>query len=375
MLQENVNRNLLLIIFIPLFYPIPSVAYDLTDSLSIEGTATAVVQHADLDNVFNETGNEVSDTGRGTAVLDVGVNYHPTDNDEIQITYSFAEGEALNGIEAFSLAPYADDLEEDLSDINNSGRYNLLEAWYKHTFNFSEQASLGFTAGIIGSTGYIDDNEYANDEISQFMNEIFVNNTLANLPDYDVGAALEFESGLWSVKAVVMESENDDRNDYHYYAIQIGHHVTTRWGAGNYRLYVYTTDDEFVDSDGTGENSLTGFGVSIDQQINESVGIFARLGVQDDEVPVDHDEMISIGLSFTGSNWSRTEDTVGVGIAFLDGAKDSEINNTTALEAFYNYVFSDHFDLSLDAQWIEDDLRKEKDPEGFLVGLRFNAIF
>ena len=282
MLQENMYRVLLLIIFTFQFYPISSVAYDLTDSLSIDGTATAVVQHADLDNVFNDTGDEISDTGRGTTVLDVGVNYHPSDNDEVQITYSFAEGEALNGIEAFSLAPFADDLEEDLSDINNSGRYNLLEAWYKHTFNFSEQASLGFTAGIIGSSSYIDDNVYANDEISQFMNEIFVNNTLANLPDYDVGAALEFESGLWSVKAVVMESENDDRNDYHYYAIQIGHHVTTRWGIGNYRFYGFTTDDEFVDNDGTGKDSLTGFGISIDQQINESVGLFARLGVQDD---------------------------------------------------------------------------------------------
>ena len=85
--------------------------------------------------------------------------------------------------------------------------------------------------------------------------------------------------------------------------------------------------------------------------------------------------MISIGLSFNGSNWNREKDIIGIGMAFLDGAKDSEINNTTALEAFYNYTFSDHFDLSLDAQCIEDDLRNEKDPEGFLVGLRFNAIF
>lgn len=377
MLHGSIIRISLLGIFITTFHPGTSTAYDLTDSFSIEGTATTVVQHADLDNVFNESGNKVSDTGRGAAILDIGINFHPTDNDEFQITYSFSEGEAINGIEAFSLAPFADDLEEDLSDINSSDRYNLLEAWYKHTFNISEQSSLGITAGIIGSTGYIDENEYANDEISQFMNDIFVNNTLANLPDYDLGAALEFESGLWSVKAVAMESENDDRNDYNYYAIQIGHHVTTRWGTGNYRIYAFSTDNEFVDSDGNGEDKLIGYGLSIDQQISESAGFFARLGIQDDEVPVDHDEMISFGISIAGNNWNRPDDTLGAAIAFLDGASksSSEIKNTKAFETYYRYVFSDYFDLTLDAQWVEDDQRESKNPEGALIGLRFNANF
>ena len=377
MIRGSIIRISLLAIFITTFHPGTSTAYDLTDSFSIEGTATAVVQHADLDNVFNESDNKVSDTVRGATILDIGLNYHPTDNDEFQITYSFAEGEAINGIEAFSLAPYADDLEEDLSDINYSDRYNLLEAWYKHTFNFSEQSSLGITAGIIGSSGYIDDNEYANDEISQFMNDIFVNNTLANLPDYDVGAALEFESGLWSVKAVAMESENDDRNNYNYYAIQIGHHVATRWGTGNYRIYAFSTDNEFVDNDGMGEDNLIGYGLSLDQQINESIGAFARIGIQDDEVPVDHDEMISFGISIAGNKWNRPDDTLGAAIAFLDGASksSSEINDTKAFETYYRYIFSDYFDLTLDAQWIEDDLRESKDPKGILIGLRFNANY
>lgn len=377
MLQANINRITLVVFFILSFYSGISSAYDLTDSISIEATATAIAQHADLDDVFNEAGNEISDTGRSAATLDIGINFHPTDKDEFQIIYSFAEGQAINGIGAFSLAPFADDLEEDLSDINRSDRYNLLEAWYKHTFNFSEQTSLGITAGIISSSGYIDDNAYANDEVSQFMNDIFVNNTLANLPDYDVGAALEFESGLWSVKAVALESENDDRNDYNYYAFQIGHHVTNLWGAGNYRIYAFSTNDEFIENDGTGEDKVIGYGLSIDQQLSEILGFFTRLALQEDKVPVDHDEMISFGLSIAGNRWNRPNDTFGAAIAFLDGASksSSDINNTQAFETYYRYVFTDYFDLTLDAQWIEDDLRENKDPEGILLGLRFNANF
>lgn len=371
------NRLLILTISIISFIPITSTAYDLTDSFSVEGTATVVVQHADLDNVFNDAGNEISDTNRGAVILDVGLNYHPTDNDEFQISLGFAEGEAINGLGAFSLAPFADDLEEDLSDINSSGRYNLFEAWYKHTFNFSERTSLGITAGIIASSSYIDDNEYANDEISQFMNDAFVNSTLANLPDYDVGAAFEFESGLWSFNAVIMDSENEDGNDYNYYAVQIGHHVTTRWGAGNYRIYAFTTDDEFVENDGNGEDRLSGYGLSIDQQVSENVGVFARIGIQDDDVPVDHDKMFSFGVSISGKKWNRENDQLGIGVAFLDGASNesSGIKDTKALEAYYRYVFSDYFDLTLDAQWIDDDLRDEEDPEGALIGLRLNANF
>ncbi|MFK7816995.1 MAG: carbohydrate porin [Gammaproteobacteria bacterium] len=377
MRQRSIKIIIWTTIFIAIISPNTSSAYDLTDSISIEATATAIAQHADLDNVLNESGNEISDTGRSATTLDIGINFHPTDNDEFQIIYSFAEGEAINGIGGFSLAPFADDLEEDLSDINSSDRYNLLEAWYKHTFDFNEQASLGITTGIISSSGYIDDNEYANDEVSQFMNDIFVNNTLANLPDYDVGAALEFESGLWSVKAVALESENEDRNDYNYYAFQIGHHVTTHWGAGNYRVYAFSTNDEFIDNDGIKEDKLIGYGLSMDQQISENIGFFARLAWQEDKVPVDHNEMISFGLSIAGNRWNRPNDTFGAAIAFLDGASksSSEINNTQVFEAYYKYLLTDHFDLTLDAQWIEDNLRESKDPEGALLALRFNANF
>ena len=181
-----------LMILIP-YHSISSLAYDFTESFSIEGTLTSVAQHAELDNVVKEDGSNQSDTTRAAVVLDIGANYRPTEHDEFQLVYSFAEGEALNGLEAFSLTPYVDDLEEDLSDINNSGRYNLLEAWYKHTFEFSEVNTFGITLGIIDATGYIDDNEYANDEVSQFMNDIFKNNTLANLISFDTGAALEFK--------------------------------------------------------------------------------------------------------------------------------------------------------------------------------------
>jgi len=347
-------------------------ALDLNDFISIEVTITGVSQYADFDNVSSEDGSRIDDTIRGATSIDIGANFHPTENDEFQVTYSFAEGEAINGIEAFTLAPFADDLEEDLSDINGSGRYNLLEAWYKHVFPFSDNNFLAITLGIIGSTGFIDDNEYANDEISQFMNDVFVNNTLANLPDYDSGSAVELYVGSWSLKGVVMNSENDSDNHYNYYAIQIGRHITNTLGDGNYRIYGYRTDKEFLDASDTKNERLSGIGISIDQQLNDTVGVFARAATQSDDAAIDHDEMISFGLNIMGTNWNRPNDSIGIGMGYLNGAKNSGIKDTVAAEAYYQYLLTDNIDMSIDAQWIKDSIEDDDNPEGLLLGLRVN---
>jgi len=347
-------------------------ALDLNDFISIEVTITGVSQYADFDNASSEDGSRIDDTIRSAASIDIGANFHPTENDEFQVTYSFAEGEAINGVEAFTLAPFADDLEEDLSDINGSGRYNLLEAWYKHDFPLSDNNFLAITLGIIGSTGFIDDNEYANDEISQFMNDVFVNNTLANLPDYDSGSAVELYVGSWSLKGVVMNSENDSDNHYNYYAIQIGRHITNTLGDGNYRIYGYRTDKEFLDASDTKNERLSGIGISIDQQLNDTVGVFARAATQSDDAAIDHDEMISFGLNIMGTNWNRPNDSIGIGMGYLNGAKNSGIKDTVAAEAYYQYLLTDNIDMSIDAQWIKDSIEDDDNPEGLLLGLRVN---
>lgn len=341
----------------------------------IEGTLTLMSQHAELDGIFDEDDNKISNANRSAAVINIDANFYPTENDQLQVTYSFAESTTINGLEAFTLTPYAGDLEEDLSDINSSGRYNLLEAWYKHNFILNENTSIGITLGIIGSTAYIDSNEIANDEISQFMNNIFVNNTLANLPDYDKGAALEFNSGPWSLDAVIMNSENDDQNDYNYYSIQMSYQLTTKWGLGNYRLYGFTTDEGFLDTDGIDKEKLAGFGLSADQQLSQSTSLFARFGTQKDDAALDHDKMISAGASISGNSWGRSSDTLAIGFAFLHGANDSEIDHTVTLETYYKFMLSEIFDITIDVQWIEDDLESDEAAEGYVVGLRFDTSF
>jgi hypothetical protein len=58
--------------------------------------------------------------------------------------------------------------------------------------------------GILDSTDYLDGNEYANDELTRFSSEAFVNSGSYGLPSYDAGLAPERECGPGSANEIGM---------------------------------------------------------------------------------------------------------------------------------------------------------------------------
>ena len=360
-------------VFIILSAPLVAFAHDINEKLAIEGVLTGVYQYADTDI------SGIGSADRGAAVFDLGVNFHPTDSDEFQVTLSYAAGNALNYLDMFSLAPYADDLEDDLKDINGRNRDYLLEAWYKHVFTLSEETTLGVTGGIIDSTAYIDDNAFANDETGQFMNEVFVNHKNVNLPSYDLGGVVEFDVSNISIRALAMntkyERENGAFQNYNYFAAQIGYLLATALGEGNYRLYGFMTNDRFESFDGGDDEHLQGFGISADQELGEILGAFARFGWQDDESVIDHDSIYSGGFNINGNIWGRETDEIGIGYAYMDGADESDIKHTHAAETYLKLALSDYNDITFDVQYIKDSVQHGDDSEGFIYGVRVNAYF
>lgn len=356
----------------------PALAYEVTEQLNIGSISSAVVQYGDFDDVFTEQGKKRSDAIGGSVAADLWINFHPTEGDEFQMTLSYAVGNALNKINPFTLAPYADDLEADLKNINGRNRDYLLESWYKHTFEVGANASLGVTVGIIDSAVYMDENAFANDETSQFMNDTFVNSTLANLPSYDGGGALKYESGNWQLKAVIMNSRNEAERSYMYYGGQVAYTLETALGEGNYRLNGHTTSGDFENAAVTSsDESLKGLGFSADQQLTEHLGIFTRLGWQDDAVAVDHDQLYSGGANINGGLWGRTGDEIGIAYAYLKGAQGSGLDKTQAFETYARFSVSAHADFTVDVQYILDssDENNNASPEGTIIGGRLSTYF
>lgn len=370
-MHANIKKSWLVpaVIALPIVVT-PALAYEITDELSLDVQLSGVYQYADFDD-----GVELSDTGRATAVLDMGLNFQPTERDEFNIAFSFATGNALNAVNPFTLAPYADDLEDDLEDINGRSRDYLLEAWYKHTFPLADANDLGVTLGIIDATGYLDDNAYANDENAQFLNDVFVNNPLANLPSYDGGGVVEWDAGPLTVRGLVMNSQTEEERDFNYYGLQVGYSLDTAVGEGTYRLYGYITDDEFFDEQADDREPLQGIGVSLDQALGDTFGLFARVAWQDDAAVVDHDQLYSAGVQLNGALWGRDEDAAGLGYAYLAGADSGDIDQTQALEGYVRFQISEYSDASLSLQYLQDELDEGEDQEGWIYGMRVNAYF
>jgi len=224
--------------------------YEINDKLSIGGIIAGEWQYQDL----NEAPGFDSE-GRGAMVFQPEISFTLTDSDEVFAKFGFGAGNGLmeDGQSPFILAPWAADVQDDYKNINARNRDYLLTAWYKHTFSFSENNSLWLTGGIIDACDYMDENVFANDEFTQFMNEALVNGPNAFLPSYDIGGAVEWELGAFSIKGVAMAmgtngEEGEFEEPYNFYGMQFGYSVDFGLGEGNYRVIFDTTSSDFSTS-------------------------------------------------------------------------------------------------------------------------------
>ena len=192
-----------------------ALGYDVTDKFFVGGILAGAYQYQWVDGDENK--------GRGAVPFEPEISFRPTANDEIFAKFGFAAGNGLNDVTDFNLSPWAANLEDDVKDINGRNRDYLLTAWYMHVFEFSENNALEMIGGIIDATDYVDENAYANDEFTQFMNEALVSGPSGFAPSFDIGGAVEWEIGIWEITVVGMNvGENDDGNNFNFFAGQIG---------------------------------------------------------------------------------------------------------------------------------------------------------
>lgn len=343
---------------------------EVTNKLSIEGVLAGAFQYQDLRDA-----PDFSNTGRGAVSFQPEISFKPTQKDELFAKLGFAEGNGLNDVSPFVLSPWAAALEDDVKNINGSSRDYLLTAWYKHTFEFSERHALGLTAGLIDATDYLDNNAYSNDEYTQFMNEALVNGPNAFLPSYDTGGAFEWGMGDFSLDGVVMYiNENDEGNSYNFYGVQLHYRLEASLGKGNYRVLVDWSSADFSDPAGISQERRSAIILPCDQEIGEMLGVWIRFGWQDDKSAVVFGHIYSGGIDIKGKLWGRERDNIGIGYALLGGG-NQDIDKTHVAEAYVRFMLHRYVALTLDVQYMRDDLKSGEGPKGFIYGIRMAAHF
>ncbi|MGD8775467.1 MAG: carbohydrate porin [Syntrophobacterales bacterium] len=345
--------------------------YEITDKFSIGGILAGAYQYEDVESGENHD--------RGALPFQPEISFTPTENDAFFTKFGFAAGNGLNDVTSFTLSPWGADLEDDVKDINGRNRDYLLTVWYKHTFQFNESHTLGLTGGIIDATDYIDVNTFSNDEYTQFMNEALVNAPNFFAPSYDTGAALQWEYG-WdihkvAIKAVAMNvGENDDGNNYNFFATQLGYKLITSLGEGNYRLNIAATNKAFLDTAGDDKENRAYVILSLDQELGAIVGLWLRIGSQDDAAAIDFQNIYSGGINIGGNLWGREEDNIGVGYGYLDGG-NLDIDNSQVAELYARFVINKYFAVTPDIQYMRDKYKNGDVIKGFIFGIRLAAGF
>ncbi len=144
--------------------------------------------------------------------------------------------------------------------------------------------------------------------------------------------------------------------------------------------------------------SRPGVSLNLEQQVTETFGVFARAGWADGNVEpwdfADIDRTASAGVSMTGKQWGRPDDTIGIagvvngissthaayfnagGLGLLIG--DGQLPNPAPegiIEAYYSYAITSATKVSFDYQFIANPAyATERGPVNVFAG-RFHTAF
>ena len=224
----------------------------------------------------------------------------------------------------------------------------------------------------------------ANDETSQFLGDIFRNAPVISFGDNAIGLKAVYETDSIDIAAQYLNVENtveigpdeevnnDDITRHGFVSAQ----VNFKPGfiedmEGNYRVYVWGLLDGGVKWEDGKNTTDYGFGVSIDQQLSDIFGVFARYSWKRD------DAVSSTIGAFEGDiespcnqTWSigaqakikalGDEDIVGLAFGQMmisDKAKDAyeyDFKAEDHLEVYYSWNISDYLAVTPSIQYVNN---------------------
>jgi high affinity Mn2+ porin len=264
---------------------------------------------------------------------------------------------------------------------------------------------LVLTVGKFSVGDVFDSNRYAHDPRADFMNWTVIDtgtfDYAADAWGYTYGAAAEWYRGDWTLRGGLFDLSDvpnskmlDAKFDQFQTIAEIEHRHTLAGQPGAIRLTGFLTrgrmghfDDALGLAAATGQladtalvrkySSRGGVGLTVEQQLGEDLGVFARAGYAEGDSEsyefTDVDETAAVGLSLAGKRWGRADDTVGaavvvngasghrlaylaaggLGILVGDGALVRS-GAETIFETYYDLAVVKAAHLSLDYQFIDN---------------------
>lgn len=328
-----------------------------------EALARRIVVGATATGAIQQTlGAEPSDRNVGVGSTDLLFVGRPAPSATL---FADLEAKGGNGLDA-SLGTRVNDRAGSLQDSDGVNRVGLREAWLRWDSPFKQWSAA---AGKIDLTNYFDGNGVANDETTQFLASMFVNNPALEQPDNGPGAFLRFDSKEAWRGGIGVQSSDDSGNRLFselYGIAEVGYYTNILFGhPGNYRLW------------GRFKGAMSdnpGLGVSLDQELFAGWTAFGRYGVAERDGAAVKDAW-SVGIEQKAPWSSRARDRWAIALGQQDSTTTSR---DSLLEWYYRFVVTPNLALSPHLQWLIESAGTETAPTQehvVVIGLRAQANF
>jgi high affinity Mn2+ porin len=269
-----------------------------------------------------------------------------------------------------------------------------------HLAGKQDISRITLTIGRMSAKDIFDNNAYANDPRTQFLNWSLLANGAWDFPadslGFISGLVIELNQPVWTLRYGMFQVprvENGVALDPHY--LEAWSMVTE--GERRFSIYDHPgvirllgflsqshqgSFEDALDSpvrpadavESTTYRKKFGFGINLEQEIAKDVGVFARLGWNDGKTEAwcftDVNRTASLGVSVKGSRWGRPDDTFGLagvinalsssaarffaagGTGILVGDGTLTYGTERILEAYYDAKIWKSVHLAFDYQFI-----------------------
>lgn len=304
--------------------------------------------------------------------------------------------------------------------IGLGGEQETVEDDALHLAGKEDISRVTITVGKMSAKDIFDNNAYANDPRTQFMNWGLMANEGWDYPadslGYETGLAAELNQPDWSLRYgffQVPERQNGMAQDFNYLkawsmVAEAERRYKIAGHPGAIRFLGFLTEANMVDlraalsnpnldtgiEEARAYRQKYGFGLNMEQEIVTNVGCFMRLGWNDGKtegwVFSDVNKTVSLGASLRGALWNRPNDTLGAagvlnglsrdqrdffaagGLGILGG--DGKINYALeqVAEVYYDIDIWKTVHMSLDYQFVKNPAcNRDRGPVSFL-GVRLH---
>ncbi len=352
-----------------------------TGPLTIDGDILGYLQGYGNTKVDGETKEGRS---YGAVKARLRLNWNPIENGKLFV--QMQGGYSDTGSNPSSRGLVASPLNAQASRTTAGGQMSISDVLYTHHFADDQ---IYVTLGWTDPESFIDENRFAGNGRTQFINTIFNNEPIFDSIDealpivaagFSPSEIFKFTVLAQSTRRSGLPEEQqkkgfEDMTDDPLIGGQLT--FSPKFGKlqGNYRFFGWTNTYGQERLDGNGESSNWGIAFNMDQDLTEDFGIFARLGRGNGAVS-NISWSWSLGTHWSGPIPGRDEDVWGVAAGGVQGNqhtanKDMEHH----YETYYQIKLTENFSVVPDLTYVTNANANVKNDDILFGMLKFFFTF